>query len=149
MAKDLLQDLRVLPALEPERGAGVAEAGRADIRQSCPLGERLEGPTTQDVGAHRRARLRRENEAMVLQQGVVFQLLPELALAVSPQSLDHRGQKVDRSPLARLGCFAEDGTIVRRGQAAPNHRLPRLPRPFWELQVLPLEGQEFAGTQPR
>src|SRR5918998_3072033 len=118
MAKDLLQNLRVFPALEPERGEGVAEVVEADIRQTCPHEERLEVPTTQIVRAHRGARLRRENQAMVLLQAVIPQLLLELTLAVSPQRLDHWWQQVYRSPLARLGRFAEDETIVRRGQAA-------------------------------
>jgi hypothetical protein len=77
MAKYLLQDLRVLPALEPERGEGVAEVVEADIRQIRPLEERLEVPTTQIVRTHWGTQLRRENEASILLQAVVLQLLLE------------------------------------------------------------------------
>jgi hypothetical protein len=73
----------VLPALEPERAKGVAEVVEADIRQARAPKKRLEGPTTQVVSAHRGARLRRENETMVLLQAFVSHLLLELALAVS------------------------------------------------------------------
>src|SRR5215218_9634153 len=113
VAKDLLQDFRILSALQPEGGEGVAQSveGRF-LRQFRHPGKGLEVSLEEVVAVHGTTRSGREDEVASLRV-LLPSLLPPLgtthpllqvAAAVGLQRGDGLKQEVDGSALVFLCC---------------------------------------------
>ena len=80
MSQELLDELRVNVTAQQQRGAGVPEVVKADLRQPCPRQERRERTLAQVGRVNKSSDLAGEDEALILIE--VAETLDVLHLAI-------------------------------------------------------------------